>query len=803
MQNSSSKTFRLFLSSTFNDMRAERDKLQAEVFPELRKYCEERGFSFQPIDLRWGVSNEAGFDQKTMDICLDEVKRCKDALNPHFAVMLGERYGWIPLPAHVKADEFEQVKDAVLSKYEKDSKEVEYINQWYKKDENNLPAQYLLQPRVEKEHKDWKYWGDVESKLRDAFRSVVNNELKDKLAEDQKFKYIKSATEQEIIEGLFNNKDVAKENIYFYHRNFENIEELTPDEFAKLETKDKAYEITVKHFSDFKNFSENELDKEIRPYHHELIKKIKSDLPSKNLKEYKLKLDPTLKRTQDSVTEKYLNEFAKDFHDTIFESMKKEIESYQELDTQTRELNEQKNFLTEKAKIFVGREEFLAKIGNYITSEESNAPLVIYADSGSGKSALMAKVIQNTIKNTKDENTTIAYRFVGTSELSNNPLNLYKSLYTELSQDETLKEICQEYLKDNDLEEDKILSDLKELSKVIANLIENYPEDKKLILFVDALDQFMIDDPLDWLPRTLPNNSKIIISTLPDTYQGIQYLPKLKQKYSKSEDNFLFLEAFNSSEASSMINEYLEAFHRTLTPVQKQKVLDSFLQSGSPLYLKILLEEASNWNSYTDVSNEEYPKELDDLITRLFTRLHTHSHHSLPLVNYTFAYIACSKDGLPEPELFDILSQEKDIIDDVSNEFYPKPQRLPTAVWARLYAQMSHYLSIKEVDGMDQISFFHRKFNEGAYKLLGSREKAHANLAEFYEKVYNQQLKVDTSIESALTELPYQLIMSNQKTKSLELLTNFEFLMKKFKLNRTGEVVEDYALAKAQGMNDE
>jgi len=31
-----SKTFRLFLSSTFNDMRAERDALQERVFPRLK-----------------------------------------------------------------------------------------------------------------------------------------------------------------------------------------------------------------------------------------------------------------------------------------------------------------------------------------------------------------------------------------------------------------------------------------------------------------------------------------------------------------------------------------------------------------------------------------------------------------------------------------------------------------------------------------------------------------------------------------------------------------------------------------------
>ena len=60
------KTFRLFLSSIFNDMRAEREILQEEVFPKLREYCNAKRFNFQAIDLRWGVSAEAGNDQKTI-----------------------------------------------------------------------------------------------------------------------------------------------------------------------------------------------------------------------------------------------------------------------------------------------------------------------------------------------------------------------------------------------------------------------------------------------------------------------------------------------------------------------------------------------------------------------------------------------------------------------------------------------------------------------------------------------------------------------------------------------------------------
>ncbi len=829
MQNNS-KTFRLFLSSTFNDMRAERDALQEKVFPKLRAYCDKHGFSFQPIDLRWGVSSEAGNDQKTMQICIDEVKRCKNALNPHFAIMLGERYGWIPLPASIEAVEFELVKDAVLTKFKDKSDVKEFIELWYKKDTNSLPAVYKLQSKLTKEHQDWEYWGKVESTLRDAFKSVVTKELKDN-PNVNKEKYIKSATEQEIVEGLFDNVE-NKENIYFYNRDFKNIDDLKEEDFQLLEQKDKEYrkthpeyQITVKQFSDFKDFTKDELDKDIRPYHSKLINRIKSELPISNTKEYKLMLDTTLETTQSSVTKKHLEEFCKDFEKDIMDSIKKEIENFTQVDKQTREIEEQKYFMIEKSEIFVGRKEFLAKIDNYIINEDSNAPLVIYADSGSGKSALMAKVIFDTQSNYTNDTTTIAYRFVGTSELSNSPINLYKSLFAQLNQNEALKEICDTYLNENELEIDNIKNDIKELGKIISNLIENFPDDKKLILFIDALDQFILTDNLDWLPRTLKNNTKIIISTLPDKdeYKSIQYLPKLKQKYKNSDDNFLFLESFNSDEASNMVDEYLKSFDRTLTLEQKEKILTAFKQSGSPLYLKILLEEACEWNSYTILDGEDYdyPEELEKLIERLFTRLHTHSHHSLPVVNYAFSYIACSKDGLSEPELFDILSQETNIMDDVSNEFYPAPLRIPTAVWARLYSQMGHYLSVKEVDGQNQISFFHRKFNEGAYKLNlnfikdnedkfitdknnhTSKEDSHTKLANFYTKVYDKTLDVQTTESSALTELPYQLIKSKQKTKALELLTNFEFLMKKFKLNKTTEVLEDYALAKAEGMNDE
>ena len=62
------RIFRLFVSSTFSDFIAEREALQTQVFPELEKYCAERGARFLAVDLRWGITEEAQQEHNTMRI---------------------------------------------------------------------------------------------------------------------------------------------------------------------------------------------------------------------------------------------------------------------------------------------------------------------------------------------------------------------------------------------------------------------------------------------------------------------------------------------------------------------------------------------------------------------------------------------------------------------------------------------------------------------------------------------------------------------------------------------------------------
>jgi hypothetical protein len=46
------RVIRVFVSSTFRDMQAERNELVLRVFPQLRRLCEERGVTWGEVDLK-------------------------------------------------------------------------------------------------------------------------------------------------------------------------------------------------------------------------------------------------------------------------------------------------------------------------------------------------------------------------------------------------------------------------------------------------------------------------------------------------------------------------------------------------------------------------------------------------------------------------------------------------------------------------------------------------------------------------------------------------------------------------------
>lgn len=82
------RTVKVFISSTFRDMHAERDLLARTIFPLLRSKLAAYFINVYEIDLRWGITETEANHNQTLDVCLSQV-----LASDYFLGILGERYG--------------------------------------------------------------------------------------------------------------------------------------------------------------------------------------------------------------------------------------------------------------------------------------------------------------------------------------------------------------------------------------------------------------------------------------------------------------------------------------------------------------------------------------------------------------------------------------------------------------------------------------------------------------------------------------------------------------------------------------
>ncbi|OON17840.1 WD domain, G-beta repeat protein, partial [Opisthorchis viverrini] len=90
---------RVFISSTFRDMHAERDLLCGLVIPNIRQFAaRELRVHVNEVDLRWGVPEPATRSSQSLQMCLEQAYSADI-----FILLVGERYGWVPKSALVNS----------------------------------------------------------------------------------------------------------------------------------------------------------------------------------------------------------------------------------------------------------------------------------------------------------------------------------------------------------------------------------------------------------------------------------------------------------------------------------------------------------------------------------------------------------------------------------------------------------------------------------------------------------------------------------------------------------------------------
>lgn len=186
-------------------------------------------------------------------------------------------------------------------------------------------------------------------------------------------------------------------------------------------------------------------------------------------------------------------------------------------------------------------------------------------------------------------------RFLGTTPMSSNIINVFNSIVFQLSKlfllptpqkEITSKEKLSLYLLDQ------------------LSCIYQIDPSKKIIILLDSVDQLDTDDySLSWVWEQLPPNTKLIFSTIPD---HSNLLDTFKNTVKLGGNNLIEISSLDESLAKMILTDFLTKSNRTLSPAQWKVIETQMLPKAKlfPLYVTIMFDIVSKWSSKMEPPSE-------------------------------------------------------------------------------------------------------------------------------------------------------------------------------------------------------
>ncbi|XP_048579889.1 NACHT domain- and WD repeat-containing protein 1 isoform X2 [Nematostella vectensis] len=777
------RTVRIFLSSTFTDTRLDRNALMEQVFEPLTHLCQEHGLAFEVVDLRWGVRQESVEDHCIVNICMDEIKRCQDiSLNVAFIAILGDKYGWRPLPPSIHHHEFELLASLM------GQSERELLSTWYVRDFNAVPSCYQLQAisskfpvhskKKEEVSKAWQDWGQVENEMWKSLSSAAD---KASLKEEEKAKYYESVTHMEVERGVLRDPE-AHVRCFVVDRRFD--------------------EINVQHeaAADYVNLQNGEPDKRCK----ELMEELKCHLIPSCLGEssrMKFNLQWHSQGITPAVHSSYINELCTKVRDLLQSQIEKVIQALGKSDPLKEEIIRHTIFCRERTHAFEGRADVLRAIFEYTKEPDTGSLCVVFGESGVGKTTVIAKAARELQE--RHSGWVVLFRFCGITPTCSTGRELTQSL-------------CEQIKQIYDIQDD-VPQDYSELCDAFPKLLAHATREKPLYILIDSLDQLTDEDGarrfLEWLPRHVPPNVRLIVSTLPDVGGCLLRL----KTFGIPEDNFIQVRRMSPRDGKVILDKMLRAAGRTLTPQQKTVILEAFNRCSLPLYLQLLFSECKAWPSYKSMADIDLPPDVTGMINMLYEGLER--YHGAALVARVLGLLAARPDGMNRFDILHMLSCDDQLLADVLEWHQPPKRRLPPLLLARLQHDLGPFLVERGAFGVSLMALYHRQFWEvaqtrylsgdnykyiysaiasyfsGAYHVLfgGSRDIPAQPIAYSHEALNLRKLDI----------LPRALIEARDYANVCRHLGDLEFIQAKCMAGMGYDLVAECMLAVQYAKNDQ
>ncbi|XP_022099088.1 uncharacterized protein LOC110983816 isoform X2 [Acanthaster planci] len=605
---------RPFISSTFLDFSEERDHLVKRIFPQLHSLCHQRGSHFSPVDLRWGINEEQSQSGHVISLCLDYVNSC----SPFFICLLGERYG---------------------SHRPQDAKPLQPGTDMDKKDLTWLDKNYLV---AAANGHNWV--------LQEAYQCC-------------------SVTELEIIQAAYLNDS---QYCRFYFRDVRHIE----DKFTDLSQVEREGQLQAYRSENAKT------ELLVRDLKRRLVNKglpvrffrTTEELGEKVLQDWKSIIDqlfPPLHDVTSDVDSEQFHEWMA--HEAYAETRRRVFVQTSHISELFEQLDAHGILaLEEELKDCKVQQEGCGSVNGTVKGRkpiESVQPvrssiLTLVGERGCGKTAIVANWVQHFKKSSPGLR--VLAHFVGSSALSTDITSFLRRVTYELrgefvgNQNET----------SGDTED---MSNFHHICEAFVAAVAMGP----CVLVLDGIDELSGTlgqsmhqvKEMSWLPATMPPQCQIILTTVRSdlTYKTLSQ---------RGDTQVLPVPLFkDKGQKSAMVANNLAIHCKCLDRGQMEKVVTSKL-SDRPLFLSILANELRVCGTYRNLDKvlEQYVeaatfRDLWKCVIHRWIRDYgwttdgrstsASSDSSLEdmsgWVAEVLRLISCSRNGLSEPEILELL----------------------------------------------------------------------------------------------------------------------------------------------------